>query len=165
MLWYFDGSALAKWYIREIGSPWFRQEVGQHSIIIAQVSIVEVRAAMALRLRTGSLSPFPAYKARQQYASHLNASAYLVLPLTEPIIDAASQFIFSHPLRTYDAVQLATAWIMSKELVLIERTFASSPPMTSWNERRRLRGSPQTTRIDISKPLCPAAGVMRRVGN
>jgi len=109
VFWYCDGSALAKRYVRELGSQWFRQEVGKHSVIVAQVTIVEVRAAIALRMRTGSLSKFAGYKARQQYASHLSASLYLVLPLTGAIIDMASRLVFSHPLRAYDAVQLATA--------------------------------------------------------
>lgn len=109
MLWYCDASALAKRYIREVGSQWFRGEAGNHFIIVAQISIVEVRAAVALRLRMGSLSAFAAYKARQRFAGHLNASSYQLLLLTNSILEAASQLVFRHPLRAYDAVQLASA--------------------------------------------------------
>ena len=112
MLWYCDSSAVAKRYIREVGSQWFSREANKHSVIIAQISIVEVRAAVAFRVRTGSLSAFAAYKARQRFASHLNVSADQALPLTNSVLEAASQLVFRHPLRAYDAVQLATAWIM-----------------------------------------------------
>jgi hypothetical protein len=56
MTWLCDSSALVKRYVQEIGSRWFRREVDRHTMVIAQITVVEVHAALALRYRTGTIS-------------------------------------------------------------------------------------------------------------
>lgn len=109
MIWSCDSSVLVKRYIQKIGSHWFRREVDRHTIVIAQITVVEVHAALALRYRTGTISLFSFYQARHKFADHVDRRLYLVQPLTELIVTTATTLWPKHPLRAYDAVQLATA--------------------------------------------------------
>lgn len=109
MIWLCDASALVKRYIQEAGSRWFRREVDRHTMVIAHITVVEVHAALAARYRTGSLSLFSFYQARHKFADHVKRGLYQIQPLTEPIVTIATALLPHHPLRAYDAVQLATA--------------------------------------------------------
>ncbi|MCS6805151.1 MAG: type II toxin-antitoxin system VapC family toxin [Acidobacteriota bacterium] len=109
MIWFCDASALVKRYIQEVGSRWFRREVDRHTVIIAHITVVEVHAALAARYRTRTISLFSFYQARHKFADHVKCALYQIQPLTEPIVAIATALLPHHPLRAYDAVQLATA--------------------------------------------------------
>ncbi len=109
MIWFCDASALVKRYIQESGSSWFRREVDRHDIVIAHITVVEVHAALAARYRTGTISIFPFYQARNKFSDHINRNLYRICPLTEPVVHVATSLLPHRPLRAYDAVQLATA--------------------------------------------------------
>jgi len=109
VIWFCDASALVKRYVQEAGSRWFRREVDRHAIVIAQITVVEVHAALAANYRTRALSLFSFYQARNKLADHVWRNLYQVCPLTESIVTLAMSLLPRHPLRAYDAVQLATA--------------------------------------------------------
>jgi hypothetical protein len=109
MIWFCDASALVKRYVQEIGSNWFRHQVDRHMIVIAHITVVEVHAALAARYRTGTISMFSFYQSRNNFADHVKRHLYQVCPLTESIVTIATSLLPHHPLRAYDAVQLATA--------------------------------------------------------
>jgi len=109
MIWYCDSSAVVKRYVREVGSLWLRREVSKHEIIISQITPVEVYAALAVKQRTGALPLFSYHKARKDFAEHIKHKQYLVWPVTDAIFLLAATLVGRHPLRAYDAVQLATA--------------------------------------------------------
>ena len=54
---YFDASALAKRYVREIGSQTVRRLLGAGVAATSRLSEVEVASAIARRAREGVLSP------------------------------------------------------------------------------------------------------------
>lgn len=110
MIWFCDTSVVLKRYVRERGSQWFRRHVSNHRVVLAKITPLEVKSGLALRVRTGSLSQFDFFKARNTLTRHLLAQHYDVWPLTDQILDLAGQLVYRHPLRAYDAVQLATAW-------------------------------------------------------
>lgn len=70
---------------------------------------MEVRAAFALRHRLGSISQFGLYAHIRAFHRHVQQHHYVILPITNPIIDLASHLVLKHVLRGYDAIQLATA--------------------------------------------------------
>lgn len=107
MIWFCDASALVKRYVEEEGSLWFRHEVGRHKIVIAHITVVEVQAALAANYRSGAIALFAFYRARNKFVNQ--RGQYQILPLTESTVSIAASLVSHHPLRAYDAVQLATA--------------------------------------------------------
>ena len=109
MIWYCDSSALVKRYVRETGSPWFREQVSQHRLLTSTLAVAEVPAALARRKRDGTFSTFEFHRSRTHLTRHLQAGQYTLLSPTLEIIEQASLLIYRLPLAGYDAVHLATA--------------------------------------------------------
>lgn len=98
-----------KRYVREIGSRWFREQVGQFQLLTSTLAIVEIPAALARRKRDGTISAFEFHRSRTQFTRHLQAGQYLLLPATLDVIEQAALLTYRLPLAGYDAVHLATA--------------------------------------------------------
>jgi predicted nucleic acid-binding protein len=115
----FDASAIVKRYVDEVGSDWVRAIVDPGSgnvISIADVTRAEVASAMARRAREGSITPDESSDLIRSFEAHC-ATQYRIVPTDHPIVDLAVDLIQRHPLRAYDAVQLATAAIVNRSLV------------------------------------------------
>ena len=104
-----DSSALVKRYVREQGSKWLRAEITHHRVIVAQITAVEVVAALRKRFRQGDISEFAFYQARKRFITHAAKQQYQVVMMNSQIVDEAMRIASDHDLRAYDAVQLATA--------------------------------------------------------
>ena len=132
---YFDTSALLKQYVTEIGSGWVRALLSSPDppvVFTSRLTVVEAASAFARRLRQGSLSSTDHTNLLSVFDYDINNKYYLleVRPVT---IDTARGLANHHPLRAYDAVQLATAWLLNRELLL-----AGKPPLTFICADRRL---------------------------
>lgn len=108
-IWFADTSALIKRYVREHGSDWLQNELVTHSIVISQLTPIELTAALGRRFRQGIISRFAFYQARRMFLLHLQADQYTLVDLEQPIVDEAMRLTFRQGHRAYDAVQLATA--------------------------------------------------------
>jgi predicted nucleic acid-binding protein len=109
---YLDSSALVKRYLSETGSAWVSTlcdpEAGA-TIVIAEITRVEVAAALAARHRaSGGLSQEERDRLFRLLVEHAT-NQYVLVPLAAPLIDMAMQLTQRHRLRGYDAVQLAAA--------------------------------------------------------
>ncbi|MEK6287662.1 MAG: type II toxin-antitoxin system VapC family toxin [Acidobacteriota bacterium] len=111
MIWFADTSALVKRYVRESGSEWVRREIRNHKVLIAQITPVEVAAALGKNLAKGKISEFSFYQARRRFLLHIKQHQYRIVQLSDRIIGEAMRLTSAHSLRAYDAVQLATALI------------------------------------------------------
>jgi predicted nucleic acid-binding protein len=115
----FDSSGLVKRYVDETGSDWVRAIVSpaQGNVIsIADVTRAEVVSALARRAREGTITLDERDDLTQTFQAHA-ATQYQLVP-TEPwIVDLAVDLIQRHPLRAYDALQLATALIVNRALI------------------------------------------------
>jgi len=109
MIWYGDASAIVKRYVREVGSLWLRRELSKHDIVISQITPVEVYAALAVKQRTGAVPLLNYYKARKDFAEHIQRQQYIVWPVSDAIFQWAATLVGRHPVRAYDAIQLAAA--------------------------------------------------------
>lgn len=109
MIWYCDASAVVKRYVREVGSRWFRQQITQHHLLTSILAIAEVPAALARRMRDGTISTIEFHHSRTRFTRHLEAGQHTPLPATTDIIKQAVLLIYRRPLAAYDAVHLATA--------------------------------------------------------
>ena len=110
---YVDTSALAKWYIDEIGSREFdifiRSRFNAH---ISRLTIVEFQCALARRGRNRDISAAIERSALKLFESHLKAGLLSVLPVEDAHFIAAVGILRdlpTLPLRTLDSLHLAIA--------------------------------------------------------
>jgi len=115
---YFDTSALVKHYIAEAGSGWVRALLDVQSPIVftSLLTVIEGACTFARRQREGMLSPED-HRQLLTVFDHDLAYRYNILDVEPVVIDTARQMANRHPLRAYDAVQLATAWSLNQDLV------------------------------------------------
>jgi uncharacterized protein len=116
-LYYFDASALVKYYVSEPGSTWVRQVIDEqepvsgqarHIILVAEIPRVEVAAGLAIIERVGRITRVERDRAYRRFMSQL-AHRYAIMPLSTDALATAAHLTQRHPLKAYDAIQLATA--------------------------------------------------------
>ena len=117
---YLDSSALVKRYLTEVGSAWvdsITDPAAGHRILVTEIALVEVAAALAARHRAPRGISRPAGdRALTLFRRHF-ATEYEVTAITRPLLDRAVDLTQRHRLRGYDAVQLATALAAESSLV------------------------------------------------
>ena len=116
---YADTSVLVKRHVPETGSAWVQaltDAAAGNAIVTTQLSLIEMYSALNRKVRKHALSA-------ADYANiviDLNAifsTQYGLVPLLPAVINDAKDLLERHPLRAYDAVQLATALQMRRLLV------------------------------------------------
>jgi predicted nucleic acid-binding protein len=112
---YLDTSALVKLYVEEEGSSLIRQAVAEADTVATTIiAYVEAHAAFARRQRekTISLSDY------RQIIRDFKADwrRYLVLEVTERLVERAEELAEDHHLRAYDAIHLASAGVLKERL-------------------------------------------------
>ncbi len=117
-VYFLDTSALLKRYVPEIGTAWMQSIAdpqNQHLIIMAQITWVEFHSAIARRVREQSITPAQAQQITNAFEFHWNTQ-YFTVPIDQAITQLAGQLVHQHPLRAYDAVQLAAALRIQNQL-------------------------------------------------
>ena len=108
---YLDSSALSKRYVEETGTPWLRgilAPAAGNAVVTARITMVELHSALARRLREGSVDAQACLIAVQAFNQHCaTESRFVELDLN--VVGLARDLLDRHPLRAYDAVQLASA--------------------------------------------------------
>jgi predicted nucleic acid-binding protein len=128
---YADSSVLVKRHVREAGTDWFTgvaDPATGNTIVTAQISQVEVMSALQRRVRDGALGAGDAARLGDDFQA-LCGAEYRMIALTTPVIGHACLLLARHPLRAYDAVQLAAALVARDALVVAgvaEMTFLSA---------------------------------------
>ncbi|HEY7491490.1 MAG TPA: type II toxin-antitoxin system VapC family toxin [Candidatus Tectomicrobia bacterium] len=116
-VYYLDASAVVKYYVPKPGSFWVRQLLDAqdpvsaqalHIILVAEVARVEVAAGLASIERVGRIRRAARIREYQRFTSNL-IHRYAILPVTTADFVAAADLTQRHPLKAYDAVQLAVA--------------------------------------------------------
>jgi len=123
-LYYFDASALVKYYVTEPGSSWVCQLIEdrdpetrwwRHVIFLAEITRVEVAAGLAVVERVGRIRKSQRDREYRRFISQF-AHRYVVIPLTPDDLAQAADLTQQHPLKAYDAIQLAVALKHSRAL-------------------------------------------------
>lgn len=132
---YFDTSALVKYYIFETGTQWVKaliekKNAGQWANVLSTSALTwaETISAFSKRHRSKDISP-RLYTALIDRFLVDGRTHYSRLPVDDATINLAVELIQSHPLRAYDAVQLATALRLNQILLenhLSPLTFVSA---------------------------------------
>lgn len=109
---YLDASALVKRYADEAGSDWVRwitEPDAGNTILLAEVTLVEVAAALAAKQRApGGITLEERNRALSRFLQDCD-EGFLILPVDRLVVDRAVELTQSHRLRGYDAIQLASA--------------------------------------------------------
>ena len=115
MITYFDTSSLLKFIIKEIGSEenlniWnFSDEK-----VCSQLTRTEMHSALMRKVREGSISA-SAMRTRLDAMDKLFADVILV-DITSEVIDASCELVKELPLKSADAIHLATALMVRADL-------------------------------------------------
>jgi len=120
---YLDSSALIKHYVAERGSQWVKATVfGRRDVLLftSRITTVEVRGALARRRRESSISPRDHQEALDAFQEDCQTRIRFV-EVELPVIDLAGKLLDHHPLRAYDAMQLASALTIGQVLATVEQ--------------------------------------------
>lgn len=115
---YFDTSALLKFYIQEEGSEVVAgliQDTGSDRISILDITLLELRSAVRRRERQGDMSEGGANQIIDKIRQD-ETSVYLVQSLDSAVTEEAIRVLDTHPLKTLDALQLAGCLIISRDV-------------------------------------------------
>lgn len=120
---FFDSSALVKFYVEETGTLWVRSFTDTEDNIIHVSSLAEVETVSALtrRLNRRDIDQAEFDEACDDLQQDF-ATQYRIVVLTETIIRNAANLARRHGLRAYDAVQLAAALDTSRVFSQLELT-------------------------------------------
>ena len=125
---YLDTSALVKLYVRELGSD---RLVGltlgaeTHRFVVSTLGRVEFSSSVRRREREGHLSRLSADELLDRLALHWGL-VYTPQPITEVVLSHAASLLDRHPLRSLDAVQLASCLVLQMPPRPVSPLFVSS---------------------------------------
>ena len=113
-----DSSAIAKRYISETGTGWIiglMRSAAKNEFAVAQITGVEVVSAISRRHRGNFLTTNQADKAIHRFLRDFN-NRFGVVKIDDALVRNAIYLAQTHILRSYDAVQLASAIALNDKL-------------------------------------------------
>jgi predicted nucleic acid-binding protein len=143
---YADTSALIKRHVAEVGSEQVAFLAANHLFITSSLSQVEVYSALNRRVREGRLSAAD-YESIVADFEALCQTEYQLVEISAGIVNRTRQLLEQHPLRAYDAVQLATA-LLTNEALLVN----GMPPLAFLCADDRLLTAASTAGLSTANP-------------
>ena len=116
---YLDSSSLIKRYVVETGSAWVKDlsDLSAENILLtSRLTVVETRSALARRRREASISLTDHASALRTFQTHC-LTKYDFVEFESPIVELAGDLVENYVLRAYDAVQVASAISVHRNLV------------------------------------------------
>ncbi|MDD3838936.1 MAG: type II toxin-antitoxin system VapC family toxin [Phenylobacterium sp.] len=108
MILFCDTSALVKLYLREDGSEAMQvAAAGASALAVSRIAWAEAFSALARRAREVPADEPAIELARQRMRGHWRN--YMVVEVTQPLVEQAGDFAETFALRAYDSIQLASA--------------------------------------------------------
>jgi hypothetical protein len=117
-----------KRYVRETGSRRLRHLVAGQPVATSRLSEVEVASGLARRARERALTK--ADRDRALAGLLADFDAFIVVELTPAVTTEARALLLRHPLRTGDAIQLASCRVLSDALRV-------TVPLVAFDDRLR----------------------------
>jgi len=121
---YFDTSALIKRYVDEDGRRDVLRLLRRHQCVTSRVLSVEVRSALRRRVTDGSLDARRVPQILKRFAA--DREFWALVEVTSEVLQAAEKIVATHPLRTLDAIHVASAGLFADRLATAEITFVSA---------------------------------------
>jgi predicted nucleic acid-binding protein len=92
--------------------------------LVSSLAALEVRSALRRRERAGEIPPLAAKKALESLANEI--IRIVEQPISQAIVEKAKLILDDHPLRTLDALHLATCIVLRDSLDVSGMYFVSS---------------------------------------
>jgi uncharacterized protein len=127
---FLDTSALIKRYIDEQGHQWVRALYitnPKHTLVISQITLAECVATLCRKAREQSISLTERDAFIDLFYRH-RQRVYQMVPVTNAVCVQAGTLCKAHRLRTYDAIQLASAILYRQQAIIEQKTL---PTFTS----------------------------------
>lgn len=105
---FFDSSALVKFYVNETGSAWIRNLIDNQMVIISRLTTVELVSALARYQREKRISNADFTLLKGAFLRDVE-QRYAVISLLKPVFADAQILLVKHALRTLDSIQLASS--------------------------------------------------------
>jgi predicted nucleic acid-binding protein len=121
---YFDTSALVKRYIEEAGRGDVLQLLRRSDLVTSAVLPVELRSGLRRRVADGSLDAVRLPAILKHVAS--DRHYWTLIDVGTAVLAAAETLVGAHPLRTLDAIHVASAQLFAARLSIPGLTFVSA---------------------------------------
>lgn len=144
-----DSSAVVKRYVNETGSNFVDSLADlKHGnvILLARITRVEIAAAIARRLKGGSIATTDAQNALVAFQHDLTNN-YFTVEITSVLLSRAMSLATKHALRGYDAVQLAAALEATDERIANEL-----PQLTLVSSDEDLNAAAKAEGLNVENP-------------
>ena len=121
---YFDTSALVKRYVDEAGRREVLQLLRQHECVASAVLPVELRSALRRRVTEGTLEAERVPQILKRVAA--DRAYWTLVEVGTEVLGAAERLVAVHPLRTLDAIHVASAQLFAAGVSQPDLMFVSA---------------------------------------
>jgi predicted nucleic acid-binding protein len=121
---YFDTSALVKRYIDEVGRRQVLQLLRQHECVASAVLPVELRSALRRSVTEGTLEAERVPEMLRRIAA--DRAYWTLVEVGTEVLGAAERLVAVHPLRTLDAIHVASAQVFAAGVSASDLMFVSA---------------------------------------
>jgi predicted nucleic acid-binding protein len=121
---YFDTSALVKRYVEEAGRRDVLQLLRRNDLVTSAVLSVELRSGLRRRVADGSLAAARLPAILKHVAS--DRQYWTLIDVGTEVLATAETLVGAHPIRTLDAIHVASAQLFAARLSIPGLTFVSA---------------------------------------
>jgi len=121
---YFDTSALIKRYVDENGRGEVLKLLRSHDCVTSTLLSVELRSAFRRRVADGSLEEGRVREIVKRFA--VDREFWALVEVTGDVLNAAEALVARHPLRTLDAIHVASAQLFAARMTTSKLRFVSA---------------------------------------
>lgn len=121
---YFDSSALVKRYVDEPGRREVLRLMRRHACVASSVAPVELRSAIRRRVADGTLEAARVPAILKRLAT--DRPYWTLVEVGKDVLAGAEALVAAHPLRTLDAIHVASAQLFAKRVSASGVTFISA---------------------------------------
>jgi len=121
---YFDTSALIKRYIKDTGRREVWQLLRRYDVVTSVIVPAELRSALRRRASEGTLDAERVPEVLKRVAR--DRAYWTLVEIASDVLMAAETLVATHPLRTLDAVHVASAQIFAARITQPDLMFVSA---------------------------------------
>jgi predicted nucleic acid-binding protein len=121
---YFDTSALVTRYVDEPGRREVQQILRRHDCVTSTILPVELRSALRRRVAERTLDRSRVSEILKRVAG--DRAYWTVIEVGTEVLSGAEALVSVHPLRTLDAIHVASAQLFAARLSISELIFVSA---------------------------------------
>jgi len=125
-IFFLDSNVIIKYYVEEPGSDWVRLLVDEpdNLCLICEITVVEVAAALSQLRRSSHFGRNRMLTTFARFQEDIHTGLFLSRALGAEVLELAAEIALSHPIKGYDALQVAAA-VTAEALSNFEVVFVS----------------------------------------